>query len=381
MLMAAKAMNGAMKHIKPFFLSGETQIAASLGLCNFKDYNKYQAGFAPTVSGLDLHLPGDNNLPRLPNLSLIPGNVPGGLNLMQRNKYSGIFDPSPNGNFGYPHLTYPNNHYDYTPHDAIWANTTNNTNYDDNTMHVEDPNPEIANFLVEEIAPHNLYLSNRTLQGISYSCSGNDGILTEKYYADFEARNSILAGDQSIYQHEPNPNTYQFQRTAPGDFVVSSSAVVTLRANNADGNSKVTLGAGFSTKHGSIFRAYVHGDAYCQTTLCGAAGRAEKATPKVSTQPSRPIVTKRLNSQKLTTFNKKVAVFLYPNPTQGSIIYNITDEEAYEYIITDITGKTLSGGKINNSVNQIDLSLFEKGLYLITISNKNYKQTDRVILQ
>ena len=67
------------------------------------------------MSGLDLHTPGVNNLPRLPNLSLVPGNVSGGLNLMQQNNYNIGNNSSPNNDFCYPHLTFPNNHYDCSP--------------------------------------------------------------------------------------------------------------------------------------------------------------------------------------------------------------------------------------------------------------------------
>lgn len=171
--------------------------AAALTFCNLLDYAPNLHGFCPTVSGLDLHTPGNHTLPRFPNLALVPGNTAGGLNLMQQNQYNNGNNASPNGNYGYPHLTTPVNPYLYTPYDAIWANTTNNTNYDNNTIHVEDPNPEVGNFLAEEIAPSTLYLSNRLVEEDPITC-GEDTYIP-KYYADFEARNSILAGNQGIY--------------------------------------------------------------------------------------------------------------------------------------------------------------------------------------
>ncbi|MBI2721094.1 MAG: T9SS type A sorting domain-containing protein [Bacteroidetes bacterium] len=366
---------------KALFLSSDYPSAAFTS-CNLKKYSNKHTGFAPTVSGLDLHVPGNNSLPRFPNLSIVPGNVSGGLNLMQRNKYNGVFDPSPNHDYGYPHLTFPSNNYDYTPYDAIWANTTNNNNYDPNTMHVEDPNPLIGEFLAEEIAPHTLYLSNRLIQDQLIYCS-EVGTIRQKYYADFEARNSILAGDQSIYQHEPQPNTYKNQRTSPGDLVVGEGAVVTFHANNYDGYGKVTLGAGFSSKHGSIFRAYV----YTDPNLCAPFSYGQKTASPIAAPPqmvkeARPIVSKRATALKTNAvFNEKINVGLYPNPTNGELIYLLNEEISYDYEIANSMGQILQSGKISNSVNKINIEYLPKGVYLVTIKNNSYIQVDRIILQ
>jgi len=350
--------------------------------CAEKQVGLKQTGFAPTVSGLDLHQPGNNSLPRLPEHNyLIPGNVSGGLNLMQQNKYNIGNNNSPNNDFGYPHLTFPNNHNDYTPFDALWANNREDDNYDWNTMHVEDPNPHIGDFLVEEIAPHTLYLSNRNIGANIYTCG--DIPFKEKYYADFEARNSLLAGNQSIYQSDPNPNNWSArQRTTEGDFVVQDGGIVTFRANNYDGQSKITLGAGFSAKHGSIFRAYV----YTDPNICPPFNYENCAFRPVADNPaappaSRPIYSKRATAQKMNNELKKINLYLYPNPSSGSITYILKEAESYEYVLSDLTGKIIQTGMIAEKINNINLSYLEKGIYLITVSNKNYKRTDRIILQ
>lgn len=353
---------------------------APFTFCNLKKYSNKQTGFAPTVSGLDLHVPGNNSLPRFPNLSIVPGNVSGGLNLMQRNKYNGVFDPSPDQNYGYPHLISPANPYDYTPYDAIWANTTNNNNYDPNTMHVEDPNPLIGEFLAEEIAPHTLYLSNRLIQDQIIYC--DDAVIRQKYYADFEARNSILAGDQSIYENDQN-NKYAQVRTSQGDFVVGEGAVVTFHANNYDGYGKVTLGPGFSSKHGSIFRAYLFTD----PNLCAPFSYGQKTTSSIAAPPqivkeARPVHSKRLAAHKTNLgTNQKINVGLYPNPTNGELIYVLNEDVSYDYEIANSMGQILQIGKISNSINKINMENLPKGVYLVTIKNNSYIQVDRIILQ
>lgn len=360
-------------------LSFESGVGSFL-TCNLKEFSKNQHGFSPTVSGLDIHLPGQNALPRLPNLNLVPGNVSGGLNLMKQNKYNNIFEPSPNSDFGYPHLTFPNNHYDYTPLDAIWANNRNDVNYNSNTMHVEDPNPHISEFLVEEIAPFDLYLSNRTIEGDHFFC-GNRPFLN-KYYADFEARNSVLIGNQEIYLHDNN-SPYPRQRTPQGDFTVGDGGVVTVRANNFDGASSVVLAPGFSAKAGSIFRAYVYGN-----NLCGPFGARLQSNEAALGPPQAERLPRKIKAETKNYINvsnnlgaAKVKLEVYPNPTNGSVFYKIEGDEIYYYTIKDVTGKLIAEGKISISNNSIELTQLKAGVYLITLIGVNIKQSDKIILQ
>jgi hypothetical protein len=382
---AASSLPANLLFINGMAASSDYPLAA-ISTCNLKQFPEKQVGFSPTVSGLDLHSPGNVNLPRFPNLSLVPGNVGGGLNLMQQNNYNlttpGLQNNSNDNNFGFPHLTAPTDPYQYTPFDAIWANTTNNSNYDDNTMHVEDPNPLIGEFLSEELAPYDLYLSNRLLQDQVIYC-GEDG-QRQKYYADFEARNSILAGNQSIYQNNLNSNNwYPRKRTSQGDFTVGEGAVVTFHANNDDGYGKITLGAGFSSKHGSIFRAYIYRDeSLCAPFSYDALRRLPPIAPAVPEKEPRPIFTKRATAIKKTQeAQTKTLLALYPNPTQGELIYVLNQETVYDYSISNSLGTVVQMGIVSNLVNKINLANLARGVYFITIKNKNYSQTDRIILQ
>jgi hypothetical protein len=71
----------------------------------------------------------------------------------------------------------------------------------------------------------------------------------------------------------------------------------------------------------------------------------------------------------------------YPNPTAGSIFYDLKVDDSYSYTISDVTGRVLETGIINSANNQLNLSTFKNGIYLINIKNNNYIQTDRIILQ
>lgn len=328
-----------------------------------RSHNPNQHGFSPTVSGLDIHTPGNNNLPRFPDLSLTPTNQ----GLLRINNYtSSNSDYAPQKDYGYPHINHPTNHYDYTPYDAIYAIGSPNNDYFDNQMHVEDPQPFITDFLVEEIAPKTLYLSNRTL--------------TDD--ADFEARNSVLAGNQDIYKHGgSNPaDWYKRLQTPPGDFVVSASnsPIVTMRSANNDGNSTVTLGAGFRAEHGCVFRAYIYQSTYCTTTV-GSSSRSSTQNDNADRGP-RPIISSKQAQGKLQP-DSKIDVTLFPNPSSGVIHFDFKENYTYFYTINDVLGHSVQTGNISPSTNEINLQDVKSGVYFITISNANYKQTERLIIQ
>jgi hypothetical protein len=363
------------------YLSQNSYAMAAFRHCNYINYNPKAHGFCPTPSALDLHLPGQNTLPRLPNLSLSPTNM----NMLFQNNYSNpSFIQSPNFDFGFPHLTYPINHYDYTPYDAIWANGTHDqTLYDENLIHVEDPSPHIGEFLTEEIAPYTLYLSNRTIKG--ESCPLLHVPTTFKYYADFEARNSVLAGNQSIYQHNQN-SKYPRVRTSEGDFVIDNGGVVTIRANNDDLVSSVVLGAGFSSKYGSILRAYVYYDPNTCPPANNGQLRAinEPESPKIIAKNARSIIATHSGSTQNAANDKKKdyhGIGPFPNPTDGTVYYAPKNGRQLQYVISDLIGRELANGYINEYDNQINLSEYKAGIYFITILGEGVKQTDRIILQ
>ncbi len=63
---------------------------------------------------------------------------------------------------------------------------------------------------------------------------------------------------------------------------------------------------------------------------------------------------------------------LYPNPTLHYLTIELEFEGDYlSYFILDGIGKTVSNGLIKNEFNQIDLTEFSKGTYLIVIEGFN----------
>lgn len=70
---------------------------------------------------------------------------------------------------------------------------------------------------------------------------------------------------------------------------------------------------------------------------------------------------------------------IYPNPTGQSISIRTNVILPYELMITSLKGQILFSAQCNESVHFIDLSSFQKGVYLIRIRSKQTMRIKRII--
>ena len=83
-------------------------------------------------------------------------------------------------------------------------------------------------------------------------------------------------------------------------------------------------------------------------------------------------------------FEGKLAV--YPNPTKGIFTIDLknTIADNYAIVVSDMLGKEVyaSSSFVNGNFNEnIDLSAFDKGVYLLTISNSNTSITEKIVIE
>jgi len=230
---------------------------------------------------------------------------------------------------GYPHIKHPNDHYDFTTFEAIFANG-------DNEKHVRNENPEIAKFLFEEIAPYELKLQNRSI-----------GVMPITYSAKFEARDNIISGENITYT------------TPVGVF-------------ETVGNSDVEFKAGFSITLKPGFRA----------------GTGSKFLAKIKKYPCAPVDfnsnfdedndnlrfvashEENNNPDEFPAANTELN--LYPNPASDALFYKMENDYGIKEIsVYDLSGKIMF--KINSPKNFMDITGLENGFYILHFTQENGK--------
>ena len=98
------------------------------------------------------------------------------------------------------------------------------------------------------------------------------------------------------------------------------------------------------------------------TNYYSYGGNSDFMVTKFATEPCPSLANEDFEESNL---------YLYPNPTTDILHINLTENAAY--ILYDILGKELQRGNLSPNENTINLSGFEKGIYLLSINNQQFK--------
>ena len=112
--------------------------------------------------------------------------------------------------------------------------------------------------------------------------------------------------------------------------------MVKWQSHNYDTYGSIVLGPGFSSKHGSIFRAYV----FTNPNMCGNftyRTSQKNITSESQIKEPRPIITtKRATTEYKTTTgneNNNPIITLYPNPTNTTVNYDLNYNSQFTYTV------------------------------------------------
>ena len=341
----------------------------------FANHDDKPHAFSPIISTHDIK----NPITGLPPSNFTGlDNAPGGLNLLNVRPLTDQLPEESNKRFGFPHLSYPTNHYQITPFDGIFGIGINNAistvcsnnlpfAKPDNQFHNEDPQKFIGDYLARtEVAPTDLFLTSRT---IGASAVINNAFVGN-YIAEFEARNKIIAGKTditgnfNIYSLYNNQNFLQ----ANNDFNVAPTCKLIIHSGEF-----VEMLPGFEVPLGAELDAYIQ--AYnCADLLFRVNNNAANNN---NTPPKHNLPNLGFNYDEPLNKNpnKKINSFLlYPNPNNGNFTcVNVVDGEQTSHLyVYDVTGKLVHSQVINNNAPfDLNLNQFNSGLYLVRVINKN----------
>lgn len=76
-----------------------------------------------------------------------------------------------------------------------------------------------------------------------------------------------------------------------------------------------------------------------------------------------------------------VDVNLYPNPNKGEFTIEVEELESASVIVSDASGKIVVQQELFERINNIDISQFGFGVYIVELTNKNQVITKRIIVE
>jgi len=70
---------------------------------------------------------------------------------------------------------------------------------------------------------------------------------------------------------------------------------------------------------------------------------------------------------------------LFPNPVEDLLTVQASFTGSYLVEITSMNGQLIHSEEMEGAIHQLDLSSFQKGVYLITIRSKDFVATRKII--
>jgi hypothetical protein len=137
-----------------------------------------------------------------------------------------------------------------------------------------------------------------------------------------------------------------------------STSPAAIISNSAAANPSIT----FSTN-----------GTYTVSLVATNAGTTSTATHTVVAAVCSGIPVNNLMSENIS---------LYPNPAKDKINIEVTLLTSYNYQMTDLLGKIIISGNVNNKESAaVDISNINKGIYFLTIECKDQKATKKIIIE
>ena len=74
-------------------------------------------------------------------------------------------------------------------------------------------------------------------------------------------------------------------------------------------------------------------------------------------------------------------IYIYPNPTNGIVYIKASEETINSITVSNMTGKVLVEKAVNADQAEIDLSSYNRGIYLVKVVTENDSYIEKVVLK
>lgn len=180
-----------------------------------------------------------------------------------------------------------------------------------------------------------------------------------------------------------SPITHSIKITAGSGRIMSGA---TLTANNKISNADIVYQASNKVLLKGGFKYKQSGKAKFK---CIAGGNCLRSLNVI---PTNDIEDEIFELEDFFGFNPEISdiddvisdaenISIYPNPTDGNLNISVSNGLISNIVVTDISGKVLVEKTVNADQSEIDLSSYNKGIYLVKVVTENDSYIEKVVLK
>jgi len=126
----------------------------------------------------------------------------------------------------------------------------------------------------------------------------------------------------------------------------------------------IELNPGFETQNGSEFVAYIEG-----------------CSGNFAYRPSNPDANPSQALEKTSVLSASSKLQIYPNPSNTFVNIALEANKLKSIVITSLDGKVILNQNVNSNSEQIDVSSYSKGMYLITVQTDEGKTINKKFIK
>lgn len=223
----------------------------------------------------------------------------------------------------------------------------------------------------------------------NYSCdANNDGkndyeeSFVNGITNDWYARISNIGWSHSTPHFWTSKSVTRSVNITAGSGRVMSGA--TLTANNTISNADITYQATNKVTLKKGFKYTQSGNAQLKCLAGGNCLRKLDVLPEIEDEV--------FEYEDFFEFNPEISdidnviseaekISIYPNPTDGILSISVSNGSIDNIVVSDISGKDLMNLAVNADQAEIDLSAYNKGLYLVKVVTENDSYTEKIVLK
>ena len=234
-----------------------------------------------------------------------------------------------------------------------------------------DFDPGIGVYELTSLGSMDIFISKLDASGNFIWAKQFGGVSTEFLYSislDIRGNVYTTGGFKEVVDFDPGPDSFNLTSAGSHDIFIS-------KLDTAGNFVFVKQMGGISNDFGETICVDAFGNIFVAGGFTGIVDfDPDIETYNLTSAGEHDIFIVKLKQSSLGTFpnkEKQSGIVVYPNPGEGQ--YTVDAEPNTTFEIINLSGETLLSGNLTSKTSSLDISQFEKGVYILCVGNQHVK--------